>query len=87
MTFEEAITKTKETAEINATLKKLKKRFMRKIYRRVCKKIRCEYCPVSKSCHFCYAIHRGLSFRDALLYIDDKDVLTVLEWSEAEVSK
>lgn len=83
MTYQEAIAKTKETAEEDKERKRAKKWLMRRVYRRVCKKIICNYCPVCNTCHFGDAINR-MPFSSALNCITDKDVVTVSKWSRNE---
>lgn len=86
MTFVEAIQKTKDDKR-KTTEHYAKYWLMRRIYRKVCKKIYCDYCPVCNTCHFMDAIGRGISFRDAVeLYMRDKDIVTVLRWSRDEAS-
>lgn len=85
MTYTEAIQKTEDAERKAAERSHAKYWLMRRIYRRVCKKIHCDYCPVCDTCHFGDAINR-LPFRDSLRYIDYKDVVTVSRWSRDEAS-
>lgn len=87
MTYSEATQKTEDAKRQKVERSHAKYRLMRRIYRRVCKKIYCDYCPVGDTCHFMDAIGRGISFRDAVkLYIMDEDVVTVSKWSRDEAS-
>lgn len=83
MTFKEAIAKTEQSEEALRKRERAKRRLMRKVYHRVCKNIRCKYCPVGETCSFRDGLYR-VDFSHALKCITDADVIKVSEWSREQ---